>query len=103
MSGESKEFGKTWEAGDVIGVWADMGGIGRGLGARLGYSLNGVWLGWAAGAGGVLGALCAGHPGASLRPALSLEAGEAVMLNVGLAPFAFPPQSVSETQGPQNA
>lgn len=76
-AGKSEAYGDAWQQGDVIGVFLDVD-VGV-----LSFSRNGATLGPAF--------LDVDLAAASLYPAVSLEQGEVVRVNIGQAPFQFPP------------
>jgi hypothetical protein len=89
----------SWKVGDIVGCLLDISTAGAdGPRARISYTVNGVNLGVAysdISLAGMSGASSSNSSGDSksghFYPAMSLEDGEAVLLNIGQRPFSYPP------------
>ncbi|CAM9271120.1 unnamed protein product [Ectocarpus sp. 6 AP-2014] len=90
------DYGEAWKVGDIVGCLLEIDQASQTASMR--FSLNGQDMGVAF--DGVKLAPAAAEPGSSslglkvepgFFPALSLEEGEAVTVNLGQSPFAHPP------------
>ena len=103
-SSESKDSTTSkhvpWVVGDVVGCLLDITGEGEEAVASIGFTLNGVSLGVAYSNIKLASRKCNTTTSSSsseersslgFYPALSLEDGEAVLLNMGQRPFSFRP------------
>lgn len=82
-NGSSGSYGAAWHSGDVIGCFLDLDNC------VMRFTLNGFDLGVAFSAFSYTGGLC---------PAISLNQGESINLNVGGFPFQFPPICYADAQ-----
>ena len=76
-NGEPSDYGAAWGAGDVVGCLVDT------LTGTVSFSLNGKDLGAAWTGVAALTANADGSVPRGLHPALSLEKGEVVQINIG--------------------
>ncbi|CAM9355733.1 unnamed protein product [Pylaiella littoralis] len=95
----SSEYGEAWKVGDVVGCLLEINGAAQT--ASMSFTLNGKDMGVAFDGVKLAPARKAtdkvaleGEPG--FFPALSLEEGEAVTVNLGQAPFVHAPPGVSK-------
>ena len=87
-----------WVVGDVVGCLLDITGEGEEAVANMGFTLNGISLGlafsniqFAAQKYATSSSSSEERSAMGFYPALSLEDGEAVLLNIGQRPFSFRP------------
>jgi SPRY domain len=91
----------SWKVGDIVGCLLDITSAGSdGFRARISYTVNGVNLGVAysdislatvSGASSGNSSSSSDSKSSLFSPAMSLEDGEAVLLNIGQRPFSYPP------------
>lgn len=77
-NGPDAPYGDKWQAGDVVGCMCDI------VAGTISFSRNGVDMGVA------FMDIDFAELGGAVFPAVSLEAEESVLINIGLAPLQFP-------------